>query len=626
MKKKIVVYDQNMKRLAYLENAFDIEYTTKMNELWTASFSLPIDDDKIQYCDYFNFVELFENGCRVELFRIMPQRQERQNQSKRTFTCEHVLATLLDDVLFGYHQIGNLGVYTSQVIRYIIDRQETKRWKLGKCDFNRQFEYKWENENLLSALFSVATPFDEKYQWTFDTTGSQWIINLVKAEATPSCEIRYKKNMEGIIKTEDPTNIVTRLYCLGYGEGVNQLDIRSVNNGLPYLEVASKYGLKSSIWTDRRFEDAASLKATGKAMLDELSKPYISYEVSALDLFSLTNSEFDQFRAGKLVRVVDKEDNLEFNAYIVETVHHLNQFDVKVTIANKTQDIVGSISDLQDRARINDTYAQGATNQMQLVYSDNANGSHPALLKVFIPAEMVRINKMKLTYQFEPFRAYSQATEGGGGRSVTTPSGGGSTSSSRAGAGANETTDSEIILSETSGSYYRGSTEYSDVIRIYDNGYHNHGFGNGAGFEDESGHIWYFAASGEHNHWATIIDHYHSIFNLPHSHRVDINAHYHLITFPNHEHSFYLPNHVHQITSGIFEGQTASSAVIKVDGQIVRESGQDLNIIKYLQTDSSGRILRDHWHEIEIIPNRMTRIVANLFMQIFTNSRGGGNY
>ena len=73
--------------------------------------------------------------------------------------------------------------------------------------------------------------------------------------------------------------------------------------------------------------------------------------------------------------------------------------------------------------------------QMQLVYSDNANGSHPALLKVFIPAEMVRINKMKLTYQFEPFRAYSQATEGGGGRSVTTPSGGGSTSSSRAGAG-----------------------------------------------------------------------------------------------------------------------------------------------------------------------------------------------
>jgi phage minor structural protein len=42
--------------------------------------------------------------------------------------------------------------------------------------------------------------------------------------------------MVGIEKDEDPTEIITRLYPLGYGEGVNQLTISSVNNGVPYID------------------------------------------------------------------------------------------------------------------------------------------------------------------------------------------------------------------------------------------------------------------------------------------------------------------------------------------------------------------------------------------------------
>ena len=46
-----------MRRLAYLDKAFDISYTTKMNALWTASFSLPADDHKAEYCQFHNYVE-----------------------------------------------------------------------------------------------------------------------------------------------------------------------------------------------------------------------------------------------------------------------------------------------------------------------------------------------------------------------------------------------------------------------------------------------------------------------------------------------------------------------------------------------------------------------------------------
>lgn len=88
----------------------------------------------------------------------------------QTYQLEHVLATLVDDVLFRYHQIGNIGVYTDEVLEYILSHQEIQRWKLGQVDFDRQFEYKWENENLLAALFSVPKPFVDPYLFTWDTT------------------------------------------------------------------------------------------------------------------------------------------------------------------------------------------------------------------------------------------------------------------------------------------------------------------------------------------------------------------------------------------------------------------------------------------------------------------------
>ena len=655
-RKKIIIYDQKMRRLAYMDKAFDISYTTKMNALWTASFSLPADDHKAEYCQIHNYVELFDNGKRVELFRIMPSVQTKSsNTNVITYECEHVLATLLDKVLFGYHQIGNVGVYTTQVLRYIIDRQIAKNWRLGRVDFARQFEYKWENENLLAALFSVPQPFTEDYLWTFDTTSYPWTVNLVRGETEPSCELRYRKNMMGITKTVDPTNIVTRIYPLGYGEGDNQLNIKSINGGVPYLEVSSPYGIKEATFVDRRYEDANSLKAAAQAILNEMSMPYISYAVDAIDLSEKSQSDYDRFIAGKLVHVIDKEDGIEFNAYITETTKRIGEATPQLVIANKEKDIATSISDLQERARIEQTYSQGATNLMQIAYADNADASHPARLKFFVPAEMVRINKLILQYQLEPFRAFSQATGGGGGTTQTTTNGGGVSSTTASGGGTNTTTSAGGEYADTTASGGStsstttsggGSYETSDVDEnIGGRGGHNHGIGTGTllaiwgGSNEEgllkgSGYV-SWVPSGNHYHELYIPSHKHS-FTVPahrhsfsigaHNHNFTLAAHSHTFSIAAHSHSMTLKDHTHKITHGIYEGETATSVTIKVDGKTVPVTGEEIDIIKYLSTGDGGKILRDTWHEIEITPNKMTRIVANLFTQLFVNSRGEGDY
>lgn len=612
------VYDKNFELLAFLDNATNITYTTKMNELWIASFMMPSKDIKNKYLKAFNYVEIFEDGKRVELFRIMPSRLEVNEQGYVTYDCEHVLATLMDNILFGYHQIGNIGVYTPQVLRYIIDKQST--WKLGRCDFNRQFEYKWENENLLSALFSVPQPFLDKYIWTWDTTAIPFTLNLVLAESEPSCEIRYKKNMTGIIKESDPTNIVTRLYCLGYGEGDNQLNIKSVNNNIPYLQaeqsIINQWGIKESVFVDRRFENAEILKAQGQAILNELKNPYVSYEVGAIDLSKLTESSYDSFRAGKMVRVVDKEDDIEFDAYIVETSKTLYSPDVNIVIANKSRSIAGSISELQNRARINDTYAQGSTNMYAQSFSDNADNANPAVLKVYIPQEAVRINKLLLRYEIENFRAYSKAIEGGGATATSTQSGGGSATSTGSGGGSYGSTDSG------GGEYKTTQSAKEDIdIKTYMYGSYPAVYVDQTETEDGHSH-----GIPDHTHRVSIYGHSHG-FNAPsHKHDINIPAHSHNVSIPSHAHDINLPNHTHAIQFGIYQGSRADFCTLKIDGQLVNIIDKEVNIIPYLAKDNQGKITRGSWHTIEIIPNKLTRISASVFLQTFLNSRGAGDF
>lgn len=110
-----------------------------------------------------------------------------------------------------------------------------------------------------------------------------------------------------------------------------------------------------------------------------------------------------------------------------------------------------------------------------------------------------------------------------------------------------------------------------------------------------------------------------------------VSAHTHSASAHTHTvkaHTHTVQDHTHKIEFGIYEGARASSATIKVDGvEIPAPASYDnLDIVEYLKTDGSGKIQRNAWHTIQILPNSMSRIVGAVFMQTFCNSRGGGDY
>lgn len=788
----VTVYSQDGRMLAALENADQVGYELKHNDLWTGSFSLPAGDPKNEYCQAHNLVRVPDGNRETGLYRIisMPQSEETAQGGLKTYNVEHVMATLLDDVLFGYHELGGVGITTRDVLSYILSHQTVVRWQLGECFREDQFQYHFENVSLLSALLSIGETIPVEYTWDFDTSTTPWTVNLRAADSEDGCGIHYRRNLIGIEKTMDASALVTRLYPLGYGEGVNQLTIQEANGGVPYIDAdtAGIWGVKCSVWTDTRITSASFLLQRARQVLEGYKNPYLTYKASAVDLYNATGFSWDNYMPGKLVRVMDEEHGIKFSARIVSISKQDIYGDpgaMEITIANAPRDAADSINTLADRVGIGELYSQGATNLFALSFHDNADQDHPGTMRVYIPQGLVRINRMQLSWKAEAFRSFETGAEAGGGTTSTSSAGGGGsvtsdasdtlTETSAAGGGvtatipaANYEPDTGKDLGYTDGPVVHGASEdtYStqkvtskqtndsgQYIRNWETGSagshshtvnsHSHGLGSHthslsdhthslnshthtvsshshsigshshtlsmdnfelidhmhridqstvySGYVENinnkkakptgsvgsaSGDTGYSGASasaasgntgsggggttgtatgstgtsspgtdsqGSHTH--TLGDHRHDMnhihrirllripalsVTLPdHTHTFTIPAHSHSVSIGSHSHSVDIPAHTHDMIHGIYEGTTARTLRITVDGNVVPTNqavSGDMDISAYLEKDQDGKITRGTWHEIEITPDQLTRIEANLFAQVFVQSVGGGNY
>lgn len=613
----IKILNQQLQPVSVLENAYSIGYEKTFNELWKATFTLPLNDPKNTECQPLFFVEVTDQDEYIGLFRIIPEstvKSESTNEVK--YQCEHVLATLLDDVLFLYHQNDNLT--TADNIQYLLDQQSLKRWKRGTIAFTRYFSYKWENENgLLSPMFSIPKPFDVPFQWIHDTQSYPWTLNLVEPESEVTCEIRYGKNQISIERDIDPSVVFNRIYALGYGEGDNQLNIKSVNNGIPYVEDAesiAKYGLRSYIWANKRFEDAPTLKANAEALLNQWKIPKVTYRASAADISSITGEDIDKLKMGRIARMIDDDLGIFEARIIKESKSDMtgNPGGVQLEIANKTDDLSTTQSDIERRQQINELYSQGATNIDSHDYNDNADPDNPAEITFYLPDELVKINKLLLSFKTDKFRAYERAIEGGGAVVSSTSSGGGSTQTSSSGGGVSKSTASgggAVTTSEA-----KTFLEISAMTGVPE---------NSVGTENWGYHLHEVRLSGDN--WT----HDHKVTIPAHTHNFDVPNHSHSVNVPAHTHNITLPDHTHDIQFGIYKlDKSASAVLIKVDGNTVPftgTSGDNIDLIPCLSKDGEGKVNRG-WHTITITPNDLARINAQIYSQVFIQSRGGGSF
>lgn len=567
------VYSKDRKKLAILNKAMITNVEFNLNALSFLDFCMPKNDYKNKFCQYHNLIRL--NNI---IYRIIGIDSE-TNPDVCNYHCEHILAKLIDSVMFGAVVVGGKGIYTSDVINFVLKDTD---FILGRCDFKRQFEYGWEQENKLKALFDIPNRFVDKYKFDIDTSNYPYVISLIKLEenSPPHITIQHRKNMLKLIKAGDTSQICTKLYCLGAGEGVNQVNIKAVNGGVPYLLASEKniqkYGIVERVLIDRRYKKAESLLEYGRKLIDALQTPYTEYEVDYANLKSQAS-----INVGDIIEIIDGEEKIKRFVTRISLSGESNG-SPKITIANKPQDIAKSIADLADRQRIEMAYSQGATQLYSQSLQNNADSFNGLIMDFYIPKEATIINSVQLKTRMSQFRAFSKSAKGGEAVAFNTDT--------LTLLGSFKTDSQSINLGGLSTGLAGGGTYYVSGASQ---------FGGGS---------------------VTIYAHSHSVTTSNPS----LASHSHSYTLPQHSHPITLPNHTHDIDPGIyFFGNPTYFDIIVNDKKIktVNAKEDELEITQFL-VDETGMIPRDKWLKIEIKPNDLAYISLTLAFQGYIQSRG----
>lgn len=560
------LFDRNREKIAILENAIEITETKKINAIDALVFSLPDIDPKNSLCKPFNLIR-YNNGS---LYRIMHISHDSNELGTITYECEHVIAILIDTVMFGEATQGGEGVFTREVIEYVLSRQHTQDWILDDCDLNRQFEYFWEEENILSALFSIANRFTDKYIWKFNTQNYPYKVSLklINETQNPQHYIRKGHNRLTLTRQSDPRQLCTKLKPIGSGEGINKLDISSVNDDSLFLyspvDIIEKYGIIERAWIDRRYTDAQSLKEAGQSMLAELQEPIIEYETQFIGDCNI----------GDIVQIVG-----DIKTYITEIqIRHSEIPEQTIKIANTPKDIANTVADLADRQRIEMTYSQGATQ----IYAYNGEGNADNLqsyeLDFYIPETMININEIQCKIKLSQMRSEFESTLGGGGNVLTTQNGGFPTTGATSGGSQTVGLSIDVEYGDNPTSYYEGEPR------------HNH----------------YNKQVIHHKHNVGVPD--------PHTH-----------TTPLHSHAIAAADllHTHGMTPKINFHGNPQSFWIYINGvktKFFNSVDSELDISQMLVEDRT--IPRGKWHTIGILPNDKAHVKIALSVQGFIQSRG----
>ena len=619
---KLEVYNLDREPVCLLNNAFNISEEQNINALWYLDFSLPADDPKIEYCNAYWYVRCNDG----ELYRMFPAGfDDSDDMPYYTYHCEHVLANLLNKTIPGILQIGGYYEQTADAIRRLLALQDAEEWVLYECDFSRRFEYGFEKENLLAAIFSIPRCFNEPYIWITDTTVFPWRLSLKYFDETadPVVNIRYGHNRLHYSRQPDYTNHVTKLYAYGSGEGVNQITIKEQTNGLGYIladaEHIARYGIRESVWVDRRYDNSEVLYGAAQAMLKELQDPVITYECGFIGDIPL----------GSIVEIIGHE-----KTYVSKKVKNYSDVDdISYELANKQVSIATTIADLADRQRIETTYSQGATNIYSVAFVDNADAENALECDFYIPAGMRFVNKVVAKIKMDSFRSYSGTTQvagettstssDGGGGSSTSADGGGVSSSTASGGGSTRTSSSGGAVSKTlttsgatsttaTGSVGQtGATEVGGEAHRHSipiTASHTHGIG--------------------HSHSFEISSHKHSVEIPDHSHSFSFGAHSHSFSIPSHSHTVNIPGHSHDIVSGIYRSGFPSEmtlSVNRVQKAVVSETNYEVDITEWL-ANKDGEISRGTWQTLSVKPNDLAHISVTITILGFIQSMEGGTF
>ena len=421
-----------------------------------------------------------------------------------------------------------------------------------------------------------------------------------------------------------------RLYGLGSGDGINQ-----TRAAVEDITAQTANGLREALVTDARILEYEALKEFTQKALTVSKAPH--------KVITLNMPTYDWFEGGYAI-----SDTIKLHQPVWgipdETTYRIIRADigkdrVKIDVGDPRQHLDTLRADLKAQIDVSDIYMAGATN----IYAQSVQGNmertaaniYPLILKIRIPDDAVKINKVLLDWNLSGFRTYTSVVDDGGYATPTSSAGGADVITSAAHnlgtrtaaveyAGDIETiadsvetdaptqTGTHALLTYSySWSNLRYYTDLNcDVLSICDG--QPRPLTLGMHYISDDAHTQNVdlpVALGE------VIDQHDHLVNA-------YGNHTHTVSIADHTHTVTIPDHTHPLTSGIVQESLGSPTLelyvnsVLVDNDYTGDN-TDINIAGYMNTGA--------WNEIKLQPKAGTvallRAELNAFVKIFITSR-----
>lgn len=253
----------------FLSITYNEQIITRTKGFETLTMVFPLDNEKSREFRNERLVRIDQ-----KVFVIKKITKEKSTSKYITIECEALWYQLNDGAPF---QRGWVIGGTGYALRYILNNTG---WTDGVIEVQKSHNFLLrEGSSPLYMVRFLASLLDAEVQ--FDTVNKK--VNLLRRIGTDTKEIvSYSKNLRGITRIDDTTQLSTRVYMTG-ADGIT---ISSINGGLPYVEDYSWFDeegiprrIMSHTISDERFSVQSSMKEYMEDYLALYSRPIVSYEL-----------------------------------------------------------------------------------------------------------------------------------------------------------------------------------------------------------------------------------------------------------------------------------------------------------------------------------------------------------
>jgi len=533
--------------------------------------------------------------------RVIPTKSNMDGgEFTKEVTCEGALAFLNDT----HTRRWNLTNKTpSEALTYFLDQHNakvdaTRKIYLGTVTVTQQITIDTNYETTLGAIVSKIHNVLGGDLRVRETAGILYLDYLEAIGANNGTVIQLGYNMKDLIEEWDPSDIVTRLIPLGYGEGINQLGIEGVNGGIDYLDNAegiATYGVIEGVTTNKDIQDAATLKVYGATYMDQKKQPRLTISASQLDLSVLAGHEGEKYGNGDTLGVLNDVMGIDVLARVIErSMDLLAPWDPALVISTRPIRLSDQIIELKQKNQSLENAPQGSTFIDTVGYAENIDATHSFQLPIWISPDIINVNRVRLHVDSQKFRAYEKSIASAASSTSTSSSGGSSTQTSSSSGNSTPTSNSSSVTTTPPG----GAYDPANAVVVSTSSEspldpHYHSLPGGL-----------LAMAYQHTH------------AIGHTHSVSVPAHTHSVTVPSHTHDVTVPSHSHAIDYGIFEDTYPADMQVKINGAVIpgvviTDGGSlDMDISSYIGTPGTT-------YNLEVTSSRNGRVNVWVSVQAF---------